>query len=159
MSMNYRDTRKRNPVGIDFTDCEPLTEQHHKEECDILNIVKKYDKLQIDLSQFMFDESDCMDITDAPTYLEAMNQVSEANSLFDGLPARIRARFANSPNHFLEFMQDDRNIDEIEKMGLNAKHLKKAPKTSPEGNSADPVPPIKKTNKTQPQAQQDGEQA
>ncbi|AXL14576.1 internal scaffolding protein [Microviridae sp.] len=151
------ETRTRTSVQIDFSECEIMTEQHHKEECDILNIVRKYEKLGIDPSMMMFTESDCMDITDAPSYLEAQNQIAEANSLFEGMPARIRAQFQNSPHYFLEFMQDSKNIDEIEKIGLNADHLKKATESPVSDLKKEAVPNTKKTNKNEQTKVQEGE--
>ncbi|AXL15577.1 internal scaffolding protein [Microviridae sp.] len=143
------ETRKRTAVQIDFSECEGLTEQHHKDECDIKNIVRKYEKIGIGAEMFMYGENDCMDLTDAPTYLEYQQKLADANSLFESLPARVRARCENSPAQFLEFMQDDRNIDEIEKMGFDASYLRK-PIESPSGDKkSDPVPQDKKTNKTQ----------
>lgn len=151
------ETRKRTAVKIDFSECELLTEQHYKQECDITNIVRKYEKLGITPEMMLFNESETMDIIDAPSYLEAMNQIAEANNLFDGLPARIRQRFHNSPENFLEFMGDSKNIDEIEKIGLNAQHLIKAVKTSVSDEATDPVPNNKKTNKNQQKEVQDGQ--
>lgn len=149
------ETRKRTAVKIDFSECEVITEQHHKDECDILNIVRKYEKLDIPFPELT--EADFGDILDAPTYLDMQNQIAEANSLFDGLPSRIRARFDNSPNMFLEFMSDSKNYDEIEKMGLNVQHLQK-PVESPTGDAKkEAVPNIKKTNKNENTKVQEGE--
>ena len=68
------------------------------------------------------------DISEAPTYMEALNVVRRAQMQFETLPAAIRDRFANNPELFLEFMNNPKTKDERIEMGLTA---------------ADPVPPPK----------------
>ncbi|AXL15014.1 internal scaffolding protein [Microviridae sp.] len=146
------ETRKRTPVQIDFSECEVLTEQHHKEECDIINIVKKYDKLGLDFE--MFTAENCMDITDAPTYLEMQNKIAQANQTFEALPARIRAEFDNSTQNFLEAISDPENASKLEEIGLDASHLKKAVQSSPRDDKKDPVGKDKKSDKIQQESKE-----
>ncbi|AXL14572.1 internal scaffolding protein [Microviridae sp.] len=137
-------TRERKKVEICFKNEQILTEQCHKEECDIKNIVNKYREAGISPEMMMFNESDCMDITNAPSYLEAQNEIAKANQLFDSLPANIRKRMDHDPTVFLDFIQDENNIEDIEKMGLTTAHLKK-PSNEPQGDKkSNPVPKAKK---------------
>ncbi|AXL14580.1 internal scaffolding protein [Microviridae sp.] len=140
------ETRQRTPVRIDFSECEVLTEQHHKEECDIINIVKKYDKLGMDFE--MFTAENCMDITDAPTYLEMQNKIAQANHIFEELPARLRLEFQNSTQNFLEFMSNPENSSRIEELGLSAAHLKKATESPQSDEKTKPVGKDKKSDKS-----------
>ncbi|AXL15227.1 internal scaffolding protein [Microviridae sp.] len=117
------ETRQRTPVRINFENEPVLTEQHHKQECDLKCIMRKYDAMGVDIRMFEANENDYMDIIGAPDYLEAMNQIAEANSLFDSLPARIRQSFGNRPTEFIEFMQNPENKTKITELGLNASHL------------------------------------
>ena len=52
-----------------------------------------------------------------------MQIVASANSLFAGLPSTIREKFENDPAKFLEFAQDEENLDEMRKMGLAEQSL------------------------------------
>lgn len=52
------------------------------------------------------------------TFHEAMNTVRAAEEMFLDLPAAQRKRFGNDPALFLEFVQDEKNLDEMRKLGL-----------------------------------------
>jgi phage internal scaffolding protein len=93
-----------------------LTEQHHKDETDINNIVRKYNKTGLidHLNQF---EKQYGDMT-GYDYQDAMNTVAAANSMFAGLPSEIRNRFDNDPAKFINFVDDEANGSELIKMGL-----------------------------------------
>jgi len=61
-------------------------------------------------------------------YHASVNAVLEAREMFESLPSSVRRRFGNDPAAFLDFVGDEENRDEMEKMGLL-----KAGKVSPEG--------------------------
>jgi len=58
------------------------------------------------------------DFTGISDYHSAMNQVAQANEAFDAMPAKLRARFNNSPAELMAFLEDDSNRSEAEKLGL-----------------------------------------
>jgi phage internal scaffolding protein len=93
-----------------------LTEQNHKDETDINNIVRKYNKTGLidHLNQF---EQKYADMT-GYDYQDAMNTVAAANSMFEGLPSSIRNRFENDPAKFINFVDDESNYDALAEMGL-----------------------------------------
>ena len=93
-----------------------LTDQNHKDETDINNIVRKYNKTGLidHLNQF---EQKYADMT-GYDYQDAMNTVAAANSMFEGLPSEIRNKFENDPAKFINFVDDESNHDELVKMGL-----------------------------------------
>lgn len=93
------------------------TEQSHKHECDIRNIVRRYAKMGQPLTA-MPDPSTYQDLTSRPDYLQANIIVAKANQAFAELPSRVRARFQNDPSVFMEFMSDPSNADEGVKLGL-----------------------------------------
>lgn len=105
--------------GIVF-DEPSLTQQQFKEECDINNIIARYettglltDPLHPGTRQPMFgDFSNVMD------YQAAQNIVVRANEAFEALPAKLRDRFDNDPALMLEFLQDENNREEAVKLGL-----------------------------------------
>lgn len=103
-------------LSITFPDVSPFTKQEFKDECDINILMAKY---QATGEMPNLNESD-------PRYLDAtgfdyqahMNFVAGANSLFNALPSAIRSRFRNDPVQFLDFTGDEKNRDEMVKMGL-----------------------------------------
>lgn len=93
-----------------------LTEQNHKDETDINNIVRKYNKTGLidHLNQF---EKQYGDMT-GYDYQDAMNTVAAANTMFEGLPSSIRNQFDNDPAKFINFVDDEANADKLVDMGL-----------------------------------------
>ena len=54
----------------------------------------------------------------AQSYHESMNIVAMADSMFNDLPSNIRNEFSNNPQAFLEFVQDPKNADRAEELGI-----------------------------------------
>lgn len=44
-------------------------------------------------------------------YHQSMNLITHADSMFNDLPSKLRNEFSNSPQAFLEFVQDPKNHD------------------------------------------------
>lgn len=90
--------------------------QAMKNETDINNIMKRYQNTGVvdfvnkqratyaDVRNMDFDAS--------------MNSLIRAQNMFADLPSHIRKRFANSPAEFLDFMNDETNLDEARSLGL-----------------------------------------
>lgn len=81
-------------------------------------------------------------------YQTALNAVISAQQAFGEFPAHIRSRFNNDPQELLEFVADDRNREEAERLGLIPKKALNEP-TASAG-----VPPSGAAGKT-PQAKGD----
>jgi len=125
------------PVRSQITTGEsPHVQQHFKRECDINNIMKKYQKTGLldHVSQF---QGDYTDLTDVPTYQDALNKVITANQAFSTLPSSVRKRFQNDPAAFLTFVSDENNREEMEQMGL----IPPPSLPDPDPLPADPPPP------------------
>jgi phage internal scaffolding protein len=100
---------------------ESMTHQSAKEECDINNIMKKWERTGIVDHQNRF-QGQYADFTNVPeNYQESLNAVLEADEMFMTLPAKIRARFGNDPGAFLDFATDPDNQEAIVEMGLATK--------------------------------------
>lgn len=112
--------KKRYPhyrkVSMRFAENSGRTQQHFKDECDVNNIMKKYEKTgvlpQLQGTGLYGDYSDPVD------FQEALNTVNQATEQFENLPAKVRERFDNDPRKFLEFTGDARNREELGEMGL-----------------------------------------
>lgn len=104
--------------GRQDEDGKPIyfTEQNHKKECDINNIIKKYDKTGL-ISHISRFEAKFGDLTglDFKTMQDA---VKGAQSSFNALPPDIRNRFENDPGKLLAFMEDPKNRQEGIELGI-----------------------------------------
>ena len=118
--------RKR--VQLAFDGDEGLTEQHHKESCDMHVIMDKAQKRGI-LEHVAKYQGTYGDFTQSVDLQENLNKVIKAQEMFETVPAKIRAKFGNDPYAYIEFMNDKENRDAIEKMGLDASHLPPKPET------------------------------
>jgi len=92
------------------------TEQNHKLECDVNNIIKKYDKtgliLHVSKIEAKYGDMTGMD------FQRMNNIVAEAKTSFNLLPAEIRKEFENSPEKLLTFMEDPENREKAIELGL-----------------------------------------
>jgi phage internal scaffolding protein len=112
---NYDTNAASNESGLA---CEEpsLTQQHFKDETDINNILRQFNITGLlpesPLSPRYGDFSGVVD------YHTALNAVLDAGDQFMALPADLRARFNNDPAQLIEFIDDESNRAEAEKLGL-----------------------------------------
>lgn len=102
--------------------CVPGTsraKQSHKAECDINTIMAKYKKTGL-IDHMARSAGEYADVSGAD-FQSAQLVVAGAKSMFQGLPASIRARFENDPGEFLAFMDNPANVNEAVELGLLAK--------------------------------------
>ncbi len=95
---------------------DSLTQQQFKEEADINTIVDRFMKsgvlpTPVNMPQFV-------DYEGVFDFQSAMNVVRQADENFMRLDAKLRARFNNSPQEFLEFFSNAENIPEAIRLGL-----------------------------------------
>ena len=93
-----------------------LTQQQFKEDSDINTIVDRFMKsgvlpTPVNMPQYVDYEG----IFD---FQSAMNVVRQADENFMRLDAKVRARFNNSPQEFLEFFGNPDNTEEAIRLGL-----------------------------------------
>lgn len=93
-----------------------FTEQAHKDQCDVNQIIRKYDRqgLITHVSKF---EAQFGDVSGAD-FKAAQDKVANAKKMFAELPSKIRERFENDPASLLTFMDDPKNRDEAIKLGI-----------------------------------------
>jgi len=93
-----------------------LAQQHAKDETDINTIVRRFGltgELPNNVRVPKYG-----DFTHVNDYQTAMNMVIKANEAFMQLPADVRTRFNNDPGALVDFVSDDNNRAEAEKLGL-----------------------------------------
>lgn len=93
-----------------------MTKQSHKDECDINQILAKFQKSGMvthsnkNAARYGFATS--LDLR------ESLEIVKEAQTMFDELPSTIRKKFRNEPAEFLDFVQNPDNLAEMGEMGM-----------------------------------------
>ena len=113
-----------------------LTQQQFAAESDINNIVDTFMKTghlpdPVSMPQYV-------DYEGVFDFQSAMNVVRQADENFMRMDAKVRARFHNSPQEFLEFFADPANQDEAIRLGLAV-----AKPTVSVASAIDSVPPSK----------------
>jgi len=119
-------TRVKNPITYDrdqnssdstlFFSKPSLTKQSFRDECDINNILRKFNVTgELPVGSVQPQYGDFSGITD---YQSALNAVMAAQDSFLALPAKVRSRFDNDPAYFIEFASDEANKDEMKALGL-----------------------------------------
>jgi len=125
MARQYIDTKRRK---VTFqTTGQSMTRQSHKMECDINNIVNRFNKDGV-ITHLQKHGEKYDDVTGAD-YKLWMNKLVEAQQMFEELPSHVRNRFGNDPSAFLNFVQDEKNTEDMRKLGL-AKGLPENPADS-----------------------------
>jgi len=109
---------KKLKVSLDFDPETDRTQQEFADECDINNIIARFDKTGI-LDFVNKHQPQYGDVTGLD-FLEMQNQIVQAKNMFADLPSRIRDRFSNDPAKFLDFFNDPENAHEAARLGLLA---------------------------------------
>ena len=103
---------------IDCSNDEPLTEQHHKKDVDINQIIKKHGMDMIAQTSLLQSREFQFDDVTGNDFQEAMEISAKAEQSFNSLPSQIRKKFDNSPAQFLDFVQNPSNQDAMIELGL-----------------------------------------
>ena len=99
------------PIG------DSLAKQSFQKECDINNIMRKFEKTgQIPhLNTHTGGYGHYIGFED---YHTSLNKILAADEAFASLPAHVRTKFQNDPAQFLEFAQNPQNLPQMREMGL-----------------------------------------
>lgn len=130
-------------TGVTFV--EPSqTQQHFKEECDVDNILQKYNATGFLVDPFTPKRpqqwGDFSAVTDFQT---AQNQICAIQEMFSQLPSRVRAQFDNDPSKLAAFMADEKNWPAAAELGLielPSNSNEKAPSGDSAPGAATPLP-------------------
>jgi phage internal scaffolding protein len=111
-----------------------LVQQEYKDECNLNNIISRYEAGE-DMERYNSFEGRFGDFTEVMTRQEAKEFVIKGQRAFESLPARIRSRFENDVDKFLDFIEEPSNLEEAVELGL-------VPREVSEKTEAVSVPPI-----------------
>lgn len=124
-------------TGISFPEESPVTRQEFKQECDINYILSQYE-LGYEVTHINEAAPQYLDCS-AETFREHMDYIAGAFSMFEELPAKLRARFDNDPAEFLDFCSHEKNRPEMAQLGLLSEEYS-AKYIHPEGSAPTPPP-------------------
>lgn len=94
-----------------------IVEQHHSDDTIIQNILKRYDQTGV-FYHVNQAQATYQDNTIFNEYADMYDKIQAADANFAALPAEIRAKFNNNTGEFLEFVNNDSNIEQMKEMGL-----------------------------------------
>jgi phage internal scaffolding protein len=115
---------RSNETGLKCLDSS-LTQQQFKEESDINTIVDRFMKTgHLPEPASMPQYVDYEGVFD---FQSAMNVVRAADENFMRMDAKLRARFHNSPQEFLEFFANPDNAGEAVRLGLAVPQPQESP--------------------------------
>jgi len=98
---------------VQFSSDKPsMAKQAFRDQCDINNIMKRYEKTGIVEHAKRFS-GNYGDFTGAEDYQDALAKVAAADEAFMSLPASIRKRFNNNPGDYFDFANDPANRNEL----------------------------------------------
>jgi len=108
--------RERRSCAIDFSDDPGLTEQSHKEACNVNNIIKKHLATGA-ITHLNKMEAQYGDVSGID-FQSALETVERAQEAFNLLPSKVRKKFKNDPGVFLDFTNNPDNAEEMVELGL-----------------------------------------
>ena len=87
------------------------TKQSFKDETDVNQIIARHTRMGTlsHLEQWGGQYGDWSDFD----FQEAQNQIASAKSMFEELPSAVRNRFSNSPEQFLEYVNNPENAKDL----------------------------------------------
>lgn len=118
--MIYSSTNRPPKRGLDCGTDTPV-QQHFRDASDINQVMSRYLKTGVlstgapsmGAAQAMYG-----DFTDIGDYMACQNRIIAAQTGFDRLPSRVRARFRNQPMELVAFFSNPDNHDEAVELGL-----------------------------------------
>lgn len=93
------------------------TRQEFKEECNINTILKTF-KTTGALPHMNRRQPQFLDTSEIPDLQTAMQIMIDADRVFMSLPATVRKTFDNDPVKFVEFAENEENLDQMREWGL-----------------------------------------
>lgn len=112
--MSYNGTYKKGRLTFRSAG-KSLTEQHHKNDCDISLIMRKIRQGQaisaVRQPQYYIDDASI------PDYQESLEIIRRGESAIAKMPEAFKRRFRSFPE-FLSFIQNPENREECQRLGL-----------------------------------------
>lgn len=96
-----------------------LTQQCFKDECDINNIIARYEQTGL-IGDGSLSSREPMfgDYSDIPDFQAVRNLMAKGVEIFESLPSRVRQMFDNDVALYCEYIANRNNLDEACELGL-----------------------------------------
>lgn len=128
--------RKDGSTDVATLNEEPsMTQQQFKEECDINNIMRKYEQTG-QITHINRKQGVYADLSNIKDYQEMLHTIHHAEEAFNTLPAEVRYKFRNDPTKLIAFLQDTSNREEAIKLGLIERNDETKTTTQPKSEAA-----------------------
>lgn len=95
------------------------TRQEYADDCDINKLLERYEKAGI-YDIYNPRPENYLDVSNVPDLQESLNVLRKAEEAFMSLPAATRREFDNDPIRFVEFAQDEKNVEKMREWKLAA---------------------------------------
>ncbi len=94
-----------------------MAKQAFKDECDINRVLDRA-KHGASMKHLLNHQGTYGDFSDFDenTYNSMLNQIADAKTVFNDLPAELRSEFGNNPGRFFEFVNDPANVDQLDEI-------------------------------------------
>lgn len=130
---NYDRDAASAACALDLSGEKSLTVQSARKECDINEIVRRFGVTgELPVSRRVPLDVGFYDLVDFRSCLDAVRRAEQS---FESMPANVRSRFDNDPGKLVDFVMDDKNRAEAEKLGLVRPAPAPAPSPDPSGSS------------------------
>lgn len=96
---------------------EQVTKQSHKDECDIHNILRQYQRTGI-INHITSKQPLFTDLPSNLDYQTALNNMIASQRAFSELPASVRDEYRNDPQRFLAALGDPKQADKLRALGV-----------------------------------------
>ena len=128
---------------VDCSQDEGRTKQAFKDECDVNQIMARYEKTGL-ITHLAKKQPVYLDVSEVGDYRDALEHVEQTREFFMGFPAKVRAAFNNDPAEFLDSIHDPAKQDFLRELGLIS------PEAKAEGGGAatTPVAPTPQRSET-----------
>jgi len=107
-----------------------LAKQSFGKECDINNIMRKFEKTGL-VNHLNNHNGGYGNYIGYEDYHSSLNKILAADNAFKALPPAIRNKFSNDPAQFLEYAQNADNLPEMRELGLAPPEPPKLPIDEP----------------------------
>ncbi len=126
---------KKTQLSIQFDPDSGLTKQSFKDECDINNILAKYQKTGA--IAHANNHAPEYGFATAQNFTDSMFIVTTAQRMFNDLPSSLRDIFNNDPAQYLDFVQNPDNEAEMVELGLKPRPYSAVYKDSETGDKVE----------------------
>lgn len=120
------------------------TKQSFKDETNINKIMGKWRQTG-NIPNTTLQRPVYGDFTNAEDYMTSLNQVKEAQEIFDSLPHRVRRACDNDPAKLIALVEDPENEEMLRELGLKNPIEEREPAPPAEPESETPAAPPEPT--------------